>query len=92
MMQPEDIMKAITLRRVPPDVSQAVRKRSEERGESLNKAVLGMLEEALGGRKRRKKKLYHDLDALLGSWTREEAAVFDRALEEQRRIDPELWR
>ena len=34
---------------------------------------------------------YHDLDHLAGSWSEQEAAEFDRALAEQRRIDPELW-
>ena len=35
--------------------------------------------------------LYHDLDALAGSWTALEASEFDKALAEQRRIDEDLW-
>jgi len=35
---------------------------------------------------------YHDdLDHLAGTWSDEEAAEFDAALAEQRKIDPELW-
>ena len=30
---------------------------------------------------------YHDLDALAGSWTKAEAAMFDKALAKQRTID-----
>jgi hypothetical protein len=85
-------MKAITLRGVPPEVARVVRERSRERGESLNKAVLGLLEEATGIKRTRRKALHHDLDSLAGAWSRDEAADFDRALQEQRRIDPELWR
>jgi hypothetical protein len=85
-------MKAVTLRGIPPGVARALRKRSEGRGESLNKAVLALLEEAVGSRKPRRKKLHHDLDALAGSWARDEGAAFERSLAEQRRIDPELWR
>jgi len=35
---------------------------------------------------------HHDLDALAGTWTREEAKEFDRALRAQRPVDPDLWR
>jgi hypothetical protein len=38
------------------------------------------------------RKLHHDLDHLAGTWSDEEAAAFDAALLEQRRVDPELWR
>jgi hypothetical protein len=31
------------------------------------------------------------LNHLAGTWTDEEAAEFDAALAEQRRIEPELW-
>lgn len=34
---------------------------------------------------------HDDLDHLAGTWTDEEAAEFDAALAEQRKIDSELW-
>ena len=34
---------------------------------------------------------HHDLDALAGGWSAEEAEEFERALAEQRRIEPEIW-
>ncbi len=83
-------MDAITLRKLPPRVGEAVRKRAEERKTSLNKAVIGLLEEstavAAGPR------IHHDLDALCGVWSRAEAGAFERALVEQRSVDPELWK
>ena len=86
-------MKAITIRNIPPEVSRAIRRKAETERTSLNKAVVGLLEERLGasGRKRSKVR-QHDLDFLAGSWTRQEAAAFERALAEQRVIDPELWK
>lgn len=33
----------------------------------------------------------NDLDALAGSWTKEEADAFDEHLADQRKIDPELF-
>lgn len=40
---------------------------------------------------KRARELHYDLDHLAGTWSEEEAAAFDTALAEQRRIDPELW-
>lgn len=87
-------MKAVTLRNLPPELAKVVRKKAEEKGTSINKAVISLLEESTGTRRRKQAKeiLHHDLDALAGSWTKGEALEFDRALASQRVIDRDLWR
>lgn len=87
-------MKAITLRNLPPEIEKVVRKEAERRRTSINKAVISLLEGKAEGRKKRQTRAteYDDLDALAGSWTKKEAAEFDRALTSQRSIDPELWK
>ncbi|MBI5202353.1 MAG: hypothetical protein HY925_12255 [Elusimicrobia bacterium] len=76
-----------TIRDIPPNVDEAVRDRARRRGQSLNQAVVEMLsQEAAQGSAR----LYHDLDGFFGSWTADREV--DRALAEQRRIDPKLWK
>jgi hypothetical protein len=86
-------MKAITIRNIPPEVVRAIHRKAGTERTSLNKAVVGLLEERLGtaGRKRGKIR-HHDLDFLAGSWTKQEARSFDKALAEQRVIDPEMWK
>ena len=84
-------MNAITLRNIPREIQEAIRRRATDEGLSFNKTVLRMLEEALGLRRGRVDALHHDLDHLAGTWSREQADEFDAALAEQRRIDPELW-
>lgn len=85
-------MKPVTLRNVPPDVERAIRRRARERSLSLNKAIITLLEEDTGTRKRPKRAVvYHDLDHLAGTWNTQEASEFASALREQRRIDEELW-
>jgi len=85
-------MKVVTLRKLPPEVIKVVQRRARERGTSISKAVISLLEEAAGVRQKRlAPTLYHDLDTLAGSWTKEEAASFEKGLRKQRRIDPELW-
>jgi hypothetical protein len=56
------------------------------------KAVIKLLEEGAGVEKKRKTPLHHDLDRLIGVWSREEANSFNRVLEDQRRVDPKLWK
>jgi hypothetical protein len=33
-----------------------------------------------------------DLDELVGSWSKQEAEAFERALAKERTIDPEMWK
>ncbi len=84
-------MNAITLRDIPPKVQAAIRQRADAEGLSLDRAVLRLLEETTG-RPSSSRALHHDIDHLAGTWSAEEADVFDRALAEQRGIDREIWR
>lgn len=85
-------MKAITLRNLPPDLYRAIRKRARGTRMSVNKAVIGLLEDHLTQGKRMRVERHHDLDDLCGSWTEEDAATFDRSLAKQRAIDRTLWK
>ena len=86
-------MKQVTLRNLPPELVRIIRRKADEQRTSINKAVISLLEESVGIRGKKKgRPLYHDLDALAGSWTKEEAAAFEKALARQRMIDPDLWK
>lgn len=85
-------MTAITLRNLPAEIEKVVRKEAERQRTSINKAVITLLERKTEGHKKKKQisKEYDDLDRLAGSWTKKEAANFDKALAAQRTIDREL--
>jgi hypothetical protein len=86
-------MKTITLRDIPPELARLIRRKAEQEKSSLNKTVVRLLEESAGLRQNKQgKKLYDDLDALAGSWTRKEATDFERALQNQRAIEQDLWK
>ncbi len=88
-----DPLKAITLRNLPPEVARTVQQRAKQRKISVNKAVIELLEESAGGKTKKKTLVcYDDLDHLAGTWTKEEAAAFDKLIAEQRTIDLELWK
>ena len=85
-------MKVITLRNIPPEVARLIEARSKETGLSLNKTVIRLLEESLGTRGSPSvPKKHRDLDDLAGVWTEQEAREFDKILEDQRQIDPDIW-
>jgi hypothetical protein len=77
-----------TIRSVPEDVDQALRKKARAVGKSLNDVVLEALSRETGASGEPKR--YHDLDFLIGSM--EPDPEFDKILEEQRQIDWEQWR
>ncbi len=87
-------MKQITIRSIPDEVKKTVQKEAAQKGVSLNKAIIALLERAVGAKAPEKKKrvVYHDLDHLAGLWSREEEASFDKTIKAQRKVDAELWK
>lgn len=85
-------MKAITLRNLPAPLVRRLEEEATASGSSLNKTVIRLLLRATGlGEASSGEVRHHDLDHLAGCWSTEEAAELDRALAEQRQIDPKLW-
>jgi hypothetical protein len=86
-------MKVITLRNLSPELSAKLRQRSRQTGNSLAKTVVSLLEERLGiGSARARPDTDDELEALAGSWSEDQADLFDQSLAEQRTVDPEIWR
>jgi hypothetical protein len=87
-------MKQLTIRDIPNEVEQEIRKAAQRKGVSLNKAVLSLLEGKSGALRSGKKSvgLHHDLDHLCGILKRKEAADLDNRLALHRKIDEALWK
>jgi DNA-binding ferritin-like protein (Dps family) len=85
-------MGAITVRNLPPELARLIRQKAKKEKISLNRAVIGLLEEAVGVGKRKEEVLHYDLDRFFGCWSKEEYEEFNEALREQRQIDPEMWK
>ena len=84
-------MNLISLRNLPPEVARIIQQRAREQGISLNKAVIRLLEEALGVEKRPERR-YDDLDWLAGAWSKKEAEELEKGIAAQRQIDPRVWK
>ncbi len=77
-----------TLRRVPAKVDAVLRRKSQKEGKSFNQIAIealtagsGLAEEPI---------LYHDLDALAGTWVEDEG--FDEAIRSHDQVDNDLWK
>jgi hypothetical protein len=85
-------MKTITLRNLSPELVRRLQDQAADRGTSITKTVIRLLEHHLGVRGASGERQPHDdLDHLIGAWSPEENADFKRALSQQRAIDPGLW-
>lgn len=80
----------LTVRGLPPELATRLKQEARVRGWSLNHTVLFLLRQATGLEKSGPQ-MHTDLDHVLGAWTEDETRSFDRALEEMRTIDSEVW-
>lgn len=81
-------MKAITLRNIPPDLAEALKREKRRRGQSLNRTAIDLLKQSLGVGAPRS----NGLANLAGGWSDERAWDFERVLAPFGEIDPEMWR
>ena len=86
-------MKQLTIRGVGIDLHQAIKTAAEKRGLSINRYVLYTLREAvgLGYGGSEQDVSFDDLDHLAGTWTQDELEEFERHLDNQRKIESDLW-
>jgi len=80
-----DQPKQYTIRGIPPEVDQRLRKKAAQLKQSLNQVVVDELTRATGGRPRRS-----DFSDLVGRWNPD--PKFDEILAAQRKIDWDKWR
>ncbi len=85
-------MKAITIRGVDPSVSAKLKQVAKKKGKSVNQLVLDMIKQDIGMQKKKKyTKKHKDLDHLFGKWTSAEFDKIQGIINNQRKIDLELW-
>lgn len=77
-----------TIRNIPKTLDAMLRDRARKEGKSLNRVVLEAMARAMGFSSEPVR--YRDLSHLARTWV--EDSEFDRAIEDQDRIDEDLWR
>lgn len=78
-------MAQLTIRNVPDDIAQRLKRLSQEEATSVNALVLEILRRAVGLEERRQRLERY------ATWTQEDLEEFEAALSAQRVIDDRLW-
>ncbi len=80
-------MKHLTVRNLPPEIAEALKREKRRRGTSLNQTVIDLLEQSLGVSGQRSNGLHR----FAGSWTEQDFREFEKAVAGFDAIDPDLW-
>ena len=81
-------MRHLTIRNLPEEVAEALKREKKSRGTSLNQTVIDLMAQALGVVTRKRS---NGLARFAGTWSEEEFAAFEAAVADTRVIDEELW-
>jgi hypothetical protein len=76
-----------TIRAIPEELDRVLRDLARKTGKSLNEIAVDAMRK---GSDAPTTPIHPDLHNFIGTW--EDDPEFDKAMEDQRRIDPELWR
>ena len=86
-------MANISLRGIDDQTASRLKEEAKRRRGSVNALILNLIKHGVEADSRmRRRRVYHDLDALAGTWTAKEASEFLKALADFEQVDPELWR
>ena len=87
-------MDQLTIRGIDASLDEWLKQEAKRRGQSVNRYVLTLLQEASGATKPGKPTeiIHHELDYLAGSWSAEALQEFLEQAAPARTIDEALWR
>ena len=85
-------MKTITIRGIDAELDRVIKSKAQQNNLSVNQWILQALRKVTGTGKDPVFRKHHDLDALAGGWSKEEAKSFQKGMEIFERIDQEVWK
>jgi len=81
------------IRNIDERLYKEIKKQAKINSTSMNKFIISIIETEFGFTKKTKKsKKYTDLDNLFSQWSKEEYNLISKNINEQRKIDHELWK
>jgi len=84
-------MPNFNLRNITPKTMAKLKKEAEKQKISVNSLILQIVEQGLGNIIPRKKSLFHDLDHLAGTWSKEDESEFNKNIESFEKGDKQVW-
>ena len=85
-------MKTMTIRGLDDLTINALKEKAKKEGSSVNAALVKLLQEELGIKKKKRTMVYNDLDHLAGTWSDKDCKEFLQATTDFEKIDKNLWK
>lgn len=86
-------MANVSLRGVSEELKKGLKIEAQRKNQSVNALLLNLISKGLGlEEKRFYRKRHHDLDALAGTWSSDDAAEFETGTSSFNKIDDTLWK
>jgi plasmid stability protein len=85
-------MTTMTIRGLDDLTINALREKAKKDGSSVNAALVKLLQEELGIKKKKRTVVYNDLDHLAGTWSDKDYKEFLQATADFAKIDENVWK
>jgi plasmid stability protein len=87
----EENMTTMTIRGLDDLTVKALKEKAKREGTSINAALVKLLREELGLKKKKRMVVYDDLDHLAGTWSDKEYKEFQKIMKDFETIDRTIW-
>lgn len=85
-------MSTMTIRGLDDSTIKALKEKAKQEGTSVNAALVEILMESLGIKKKKRTVEYKDLDHLAGTWSKKDYAEFQKKTADFEKIDEGMWK
>jgi hypothetical protein len=85
-------MTTMTIRGLDDLTIKALKEKAKKEGSSVNAALVKLLQEDLGIKKKKRTVVYNDLDYLAGTWSDKDYKEFLQATADFAKIDESEWK
>jgi plasmid stability protein len=85
-------MATMTIRGLDEMTIKALKEKAKQEGTSVNAALVKLVKEELGLKKRKRMVVYNDLDHLAGTWSDKEYKEFQKMMKDFEKIDETMWK
>jgi hypothetical protein len=82
----------MTIRGLDDLTINALKEKAKKEGSSVNAALVKLLQEELGIKKKKRTVVYNDLDHLAGTWSDKDYKEFLQATADFAKIDENMWK
>lgn len=85
-------MPTMTIRGLDDLTLKALKERAKREGLSVNAALVNLLREEFGLKKKKRFVVYDDLNHLAGTWTEKDFKEFNKKIEDFEKVDEKMWK